>query len=90
MHCSTTQTTMPRWLCGVLCEYTGISNALFNTPDDHAQVALWGVCGTNSVIAQWAYNVGAVRNYRSCSQRENISLMGGWAEESFVLKNIDS
>ena len=32
MHCSTPQTTMPRWLCGVLCEYTGISNALFNTP----------------------------------------------------------
>ena len=43
MHCSTHQTTMPRWLCGVLCEYAGISNALFNTPDDHAQVAVWGV-----------------------------------------------
>ena len=25
------------------CEYTGIRNALFNTPDDHAQVAVWGV-----------------------------------------------
>ena len=24
-------------------EYAGISNALFNTPDDHAQVAVWGV-----------------------------------------------
>ena len=31
MHCSTPQTTMPRWLCAVLCEYTGIRNALFNT-----------------------------------------------------------
>ena len=43
MHCSTPQTTMPRWLCGVLCEYAGISNALFNTPDDYALVAVWGV-----------------------------------------------
>ena len=35
-------------------EYAGISNALFNTPDDHAQVAVWGVHGTYYVIAQWA------------------------------------
>ena len=37
------------------CEYTGICNALFNTPDDHAQVAVWGVDGTNYVTVQWAY-----------------------------------
>ena len=37
------------------CEYAGIRNALFNTPDDHAQVAVWGVYGTDYVIAQWAF-----------------------------------
>ena len=42
------------------CEYAGICNALFNTADDHAQVALWGVDGTNYVIAQWAYSPIAV------------------------------
>ena len=30
----------------VLCEYAGISNALFNTPDDHVQVAVKGGYGT--------------------------------------------
>ena len=38
------------------CEYTGIRNLLFNTPDDHARLAMWGVYGTNFVIAQWAYS----------------------------------
>ena len=37
------------------CEYAVISNVLFNTPGDHAQVAVWSVYGTNYVIAQWAY-----------------------------------
>ena len=35
-------------------------------------------------------SLGAVRNYRSLSRREKVSFMGGWVEESFVLKIIDS
>ena len=31
----------------------------------------------------------AVRNYRSCSRREQVSFMGGCVEESFVLEIID-
>ena len=56
MHCSTPQTTMPRWLCGVLCEYAGISS-LFNTPHNHAQVA---VCGMLAVPIASLRNVHIV------------------------------
>ena len=37
------------------CEFVGIRNALFNIPDDHAQVAVKGAYGTNYVIAQWVH-----------------------------------
>ena len=35
---------------------SGLRDVLCNTPDDHAHVqfAMWGVRGTNYVIAQWA------------------------------------
>ena len=47
MHCPTPYITIPRCLCGVLCEYAGISNVLFNTPTTkHTQVTLWGAGGT--------------------------------------------
>ena len=38
------------------CEYAGIREPLLNTSDDHAQVAVWGVHGTNYIIAQWTYS----------------------------------
>ena len=56
MHCSMPHTIIPRCLCGVLCEYAGISNALFNAPHNHSQVPVWVVGGANYVIAQWAYS----------------------------------
>ena len=35
------------------CMHAGTRNALlFNTPDDHAQMAVWGVYSKNYVIAQ--------------------------------------
>ena len=65
---------MPRWLCGVLCEYAGISNALFNTPDDHAQVAAWGGSWYTLLVRQCA--MGLLLGYWELGQCCNSVMLG--------------
>ena len=60
----------------MLCENTGISNALFNTPDDLAQVAVWGVYGTNYVIAQWVHYIATHSLRRGIHTGASVSISG--------------
>ena len=59
------------------CECAEIRDELLSTPDDHAQVAVWGVRGvrgTNYIIAQWANLIAAMMDVGMRSTCRTMSL----------------